>query len=209
MNPLQKIFIDKFREFESYIESSNAYYYYYDDEDSISEITEDRMEHFSELVDFSPLAEIAAKGELTSEIFSFQMEKSVLAGVKAALEQSIHRNSWFKAKTEWKPLDQLLTLFRLKELKSVGITRRGGRGKSKSFDVSSLAATFFGKQILRGLEMGRRRTLDDKELEVLKAECAKLKLTLPEIIEPTTTERFFSDSSSSEADAQSEDSPVV
>ena len=195
MNALQEILKTKVQEFSAYVTLPDSHYYMYEDERMIDEdwVNGTVFDRYTELVDFSSLGKIAAKGELSPDLFKLQVEKKILTSVKSSLEDSIERNKWFHAKTNWKPLDQLLTLFRLKELKSAGITRRGGRGKGKSFDVSTLAATFFGKQILKGLEMGRRRLLNQEELDSLKAECAKLKLTLPEVTEPTTTERFFAD----------------
>jgi len=157
----------------------------------ITHVPWDLFDRYALLVNFESISKIALGNELTPELFKVHMEKKILTSIKTALDGDPSINKWFPGNTGWKPLDQLLTLHRLKELKSVGITRRGGRGKSKTFDVSTLAATYFGKQILNGLNMGRRRSLDQKELDLLKAECAKLKLTLPEIIEPTTTERFF------------------
>ena len=196
MNELEQILRDEFKKFTEYVELPNSHYYYYDDEYLDHDHDEDELpvymfDRYAELVNFAPLIELAKQNELKPELFKIQLEKKILTGVKTALTNDIAVNKWFVAKTNWKPLDQLLTLFRLKELKSAGITRRGGRGKGKTFDVSTLAATFFGKQILNGLEMGRRRSLNQEELDLLKAECAKLKLTLPEIIEPTTTERYF------------------
>ncbi len=73
------------------------------------------------------------------------------------------------------------------------IVRRGGRSGAR-YDISELAATFYGRKILAGLKFTkRRRVLDAKEFEELKVACARIKLTLPETIELTTTEKFFTE----------------
>lgn|GEM_PF-2358271 len=188
MNPLEQVLKDKYLAFQQYLH--DTYYFYYEEDSYRDEYV--RSEYG---IDFAGLAEIAKSNELTPEVFSLQIEKKILSGVKARLAH-LPFNRKFKKQTGWKPLDQLLAIARLKELKSASITRRSGRGKGMTFDVSTLAATFFGKEILIGLDLGRRRSLNKDELEKLKAECAKLKLTLPEIIEPTTTEKFFAEQES-------------
>ena len=40
-------------------------------------------------------------------------------------------------------------------------------------------------------KMALQRVLDKDELEKLNETCAKVKLVLPETVEPTATERFF------------------
>jgi hypothetical protein len=97
----------------------------------------------------------------------------------------------FKDKVEWAPLMKLLTVIRVKELSRVKIVRKGGRGKGLRYDIADLAASFYGKKILREIAFGRRRVVDASELATIRAACAKIKLVLPEDTEPTTTERYF------------------
>lgn len=88
-------------------------------------------------------------------------------------------------------LQQLLTAARIKELSRARIVKKGGR-KKLAYDVTDLRATFYGKQLLKTAGLGdRQRVLDKDELEKLNETCAKVKLVLPETVEPTATERFF------------------
>jgi hypothetical protein len=70
--------------------------------------------------------------------------------------------------------------------------RKSRKGKM-GFDLSELQATFYGRQILAGLQLSTRRVVDKAEFETVKAAFAAIKLTLPESIEPTRTERYFVD----------------
>ena len=88
---------------------------------------------------------------------------------------------------------KVLAASRLKELARVKIIKRGGSGGAR-YDISDLSATFYGRKILEGLSHDRRRkALTSDEFTALQAACAKIKLTLPEAVEPTTTELFFDD----------------
>jgi hypothetical protein len=119
------------------------------------------------------------------------VQKALLDLLKKRFEADPAETHGFALPTEWRRLDQLVTVFRLKELAKVRIVKRGGRGNLR-IDVGEPAATFFGRQILEGVGLGaRRRVVDRQEFEKIKAECAKIKLTLPEAVEPTTTEKFF------------------
>ncbi len=178
-----------------------AYYDYY-----ISDgVSEEEYEHEYDYDDnYDPdlraLAELVHEGKTKKEVGEIEgdrealllrLEKSVISQAKAGLEADPKANRNFSDKTGWKVLDQLLAVVRLKELTQVRITQRGGRGKGLRFDVTELAATYFGKKILSGLDMQRRRSLNRDELDQVRAACAKLKLTLPEVVDPTTTEKFF------------------
>ena len=131
------------------------------------------------------------KDKVDPELFGPKIEKEILQKLKIYLQANPERNSNFKEKTDWKVLNQLLTVVRLKELSRVKIIKRGGRGKGLNYDASDLAKTFFGRKILKGQGLGRRRILKADELDKVKQDCARLKLELPEIVEPTTTEKFF------------------
>jgi hypothetical protein len=45
--------------------------------------------------------------------------------------------------------------------------------------------------LLTDAGLSRQKVLDKDELEKLQGACAKVKLVLPESVEPTTTEAFF------------------
>ena len=87
-------------------------------------------------------------------------------------------------------MQQLLTASRIRELAKARIVKKGGAKKLR-YDVSDLAATFYGKQLIKSAGLARQKVLDKDELDKLVEACAKVKLVLPETVEPTTTERFF------------------
>ena len=60
------------------------------------------------------------------------------------------------------------------------------------YDVDELWRTFYGRHVLDGLGFAKRRkVLDGAEFDKVKDEFQKIKLTLPEAVEPTTTEKYF------------------
>ena len=83
-------------------------------------------------------------------------------------------------------------IVRLKELAAVKIVKKGG-GAGLRYDITGLAATFYGKKILKSLGFVRRRVVKVDELEQLRTVCQKFKLDLPEAVEPTTTEKYFAE----------------
>ena len=93
--------------------------------------------------------------------------------------------------------NQLLTAARIKELARAKIVKKGGR-KQLRYDVADLAKTYFGKALLSEAGLARQKVLDKDELDKLTAACAKIKLTLPESTEPTTTEVFFDETKAPE-----------
>lgn len=125
------------------------------------------------------------------EVFAHRVEVMLLQIIKAYLTENPQRNWDFFEKTDWKVLNQILTVSRLKELSKVKIIKRAGRGKG-GYDMTELAETFFGAKIFQSHGLSTRRILKSDELEKVKEDCARLKLELPEIVEPTTTEKFFS-----------------
>lgn len=124
------------------------------------------------------------------EIFDGLVQKALLLLIKQKLDADPALNQRFVPTTKVPLWNQLLTAARVKELARARIVRKGGR-KQLRFDVADLAKTFFGKHLLADAGLVRQKVLDKEELEKLQAACAKIKLTLPETIEPTTTEMFF------------------
>jgi hypothetical protein len=125
-------------------------------------------------------------------VLDARIQKAVLTMVKEKLDTDPELNRRFKATTDWKVLNQLLTLARVKELTQVRIVKKGRSAGGAGFDVDELSRTFYGRQVLDGLGFTKRRkTLDKAEFEKVKAEFQKIKLTLPEAVEPTTTEKYF------------------
>lgn len=119
------------------------------------------------------------------------VEKALLVLFKRQLASEPSWNQRFRRQTGWDVLDQLLTMVRLQELAAAKITKKGGRGAGLRYDITELVNTYYGKSILEGLGMKRRRVATTEELETLRAALKKIKLELPEVIEPTTTDRFF------------------
>lgn len=123
-------------------------------------------------------------------------QKIVLGLLRARLEAEPAIAHQFVAQPGWPWLAKLIAAIRLRELASAKIVQRGARARA-SFDVSGLARTYHGKALLRSLGFERRKVLEKDELAKLEDACAKIKLTLPRVVEPTTTERFFSGEGSS------------
>jgi hypothetical protein len=120
-----------------------------------------------------------------------RIQKVLLTIVKERLDSKPEENQRFKPTTDWKILNQLLTIARLKELSRVKIVKKG-TSSGAGFYVDELAKTHYGRQVLSSLGFGKtKRKLDKDEYEKLKAEFAKIKLALPEAVEPTTTEKYF------------------
>lgn len=130
-------------------------------------------------------------------------QKVVLSLLKSKLDAEPALAHRFVAQPGWPWLAKLIAIVRLKELAGVRIVQRGARA-SGTFDCTELVRTYHGKALMRSLGFERRRILSKNELEKLEAACAQIKLTLPRVVEPTTTERFFA-SSSEEADEPAPD----
>lgn len=128
---------------------------------------------------------------LPEAVVDARVQKLLLTGIKAKLDANPSWNQQFDAVPPWKILHQLLTAARLKELMSVKIIKRG-RSNGLGYNVTELAAAFYGRQVLDGLGISKRRVILDKgEYDRLKLEFIRIKLTLPEAVDPTFTERFF------------------
>lgn len=124
-------------------------------------------------------------------ILEGRAQKAYVLAVKTQLERDPTENQKFADKITLGWLAKLVAATRLRELARVKIVKRGGSGGAR-YDISDLSATFYGHKILEGLSHDRRRrSLTVEEFGVLEQACAKIKLKLPESVEPTTTELFF------------------
>ena len=123
-------------------------------------------------------------------ILDGQVQKALVILLKQKLDAEPALNQRFAATTKVPLWNQLLTAARIKELARAHIVKKGGR-KQLRYDVADLAQTFFGKALLIEAGLARQKVLDGDELAKLVAACAKVKVTLPETTEPTTTEMFF------------------
>jgi hypothetical protein len=130
-------------------------------------------------------------GEDEEAVLDARVQKGLLTLVKARLDANPELNRRFNATTDWKFLNQLLTLARVKELTSARIVKKG-RTAGAGYDVDELSRTFYGRQVLDGLGFTKRRKiLDQTEFDQVRAEFQKIKVTLPEAVEPTATEKYF------------------
>lgn len=134
-------------------------------------------------------------GEETSDpvLAETRAQKAALVWVRDRLSEDPSRNTLFPEKTELPWLDKLLTVARVQELAKVRIVKSGKRTGVR-FDISALADTFYGRKILDGLEFSKRRSkVSREEFERIQEACARIKLALPQTVEPTTAEQFFAD----------------
>jgi hypothetical protein len=135
---------------------------------------------------------VVPQGEDEDAVLDARILKAMLTLVKERLDAKPEQNQRFKETTDGKVLQQLLTLARVKELTRVRIVKRGRKGAGAGYDVEDLGRTFYGRRILDSLGFTKRRTtLNQSEFDTVTAEFQKIKLTLPEAVEPTTTEKYF------------------
>jgi len=124
--------------------------------------------------------------------------KTTMTLVSKKLQHDVSLNQKFNDTTGNQLLDNFLKKVRLKELLNARIVKKGGSSKTSRsrvrYDISEFANSYYGSRILRKLEFGkRRRIVSEEELDTIKKECLKIKLKLPQIVEPTITEKFFTD----------------
>jgi hypothetical protein len=148
------------------------------------------QEDWPEIISFYELDKEVPEEAPSDEIFDGLTQKALAGLLKQKLDAEPALNQRFKATTPVALWNQLLMGARVKELARAKIVKKGGR-KQLRYDVADLAKTFFGKVLLSDAGLQRQKVLDKEELAKLQKSCAKVKLTLPESVEPTTTERFF------------------
>ncbi|MBX2801539.1 MAG: hypothetical protein KTR31_27935 [Myxococcales bacterium] len=147
----------------------------------------------------SPLSEEALQAlmgdtdELAPAVAEARAQKALLVWVKGQLDADLAFARGFVDKTGIAWLDKLLTVARLKELAGTRIVK-AGKSSGLRYDIGGLSATYYGRKILDGLGLSKRRTSATREeWAQIREACARIKLTLPETVEPTTTERFFAE----------------
>ncbi|MBA3539235.1 MAG: hypothetical protein H0T79_06375 [Deltaproteobacteria bacterium] len=143
-----------------------------------------------DLITYVELDKAVPETAASPEILDGQVQKALVLLLKQKLDADPAINQRFLQTTKVPLWNQLLAAARIKELARARIVKKGGR-KQLRYDVADLAKTFFGKALLTEAGLVRQKVLDKDELAQLQAACAKVKLTLPETIEPTTTEIFF------------------
>jgi hypothetical protein len=150
------------------------------------------LEDWPEVITFYELDKAVPETAPSPEVLDGLCQKALAQLLKAKLDADPSLNLRFKATTNVLLWNQLLTAARVKELAKARIVKKGGK-KQLRYDVGDLAKTFFGKAILEDAGLKRQKVLDKEELERLTASCAKVNLSLPETVEPTATEVFFSE----------------
>jgi hypothetical protein len=131
-------------------------------------------------------------GEAPEAVLDARIQKAILLLIKEGLDAQPKEQRRFRETTDWKILNQLLAAARLKELMKVKIAKVG-KSSGLRYDVAELADSFYGRKVLSSLGFSKQRySLTRDEFEKVQAEFQKIKLVLPEAVEPTTTEKFFS-----------------
>jgi hypothetical protein len=113
-------------------------------------------------------------------------------GIALKLASDPSYNRHYPAQVKSPRLQQLLVAARMRELSAARLVKRAGK-RRLYIDVGEVADTFYGALLLAQAGLGKKRVLDAAELDKLRAACAALKLTLPEVVEPTTAQRYFDD----------------
>lgn len=130
--------------------------------------------------------------EAAEAVLDARIQKSILLLIKERLDANPAENQRFKETTDWKILNQLLAAARLKELMKVKIAKVG-KASGLRYHVTELGNSFYGRKVLTALGFSKQRySLTKEEFERVHLEFQKIKLSLPEAVEPTTTEKFFS-----------------
>lgn len=161
-------------------------------EKHLSALCGDQTSPWPPVIERSELDGAVPRSAPNPEVMDGLAQKALILLLKQKLEQDPSLNQQFVAQVKNPLMQQLLVAARVKELARAKIVKKGGR-KQLRYEVTELARTFYGKQLLKTAGLERQRVLDKPELARLVEVCAKVKLALPEAIEPTTTERFFAD----------------
>lgn len=154
-----------------------------------------------EIITWFELEKAVPEEAPSPEILDGMVQKALVVLLKTKLDADPSLNQRFKASTKVPLWNQLLTGARVKELARAKIVKLGGR-KQLRYDVADLVKTFFGKALLADAGLARQKVLDKDELEKLEAACAKVKLVLPQTVEPTTTEMFFDEVIAAQVEAK-------
>ncbi|MEZ4370348.1 MAG: hypothetical protein R3B07_05965 [Polyangiaceae bacterium] len=136
-------------------------------------------------------AKLGSVRGLDATLLQARVEKAAMTALTTKLESEPLTLNRFVDKPPLKWVAAVVTRARLLELSRVHIVRRASR-VSKGYDISELAGSYYGRQVLGKLSFSnRRRVVDADEMATIKQAFAGIKLTLPEVVERTTTEKFF------------------
>ena len=161
-------------------DEDDDYYSYHYSRDAILE-ADDVREQLKPLDDVEPA------------VMESRVQNAIMQLLKGYLDHEPAFNSQFVSQTPWKWLNQLLLAARIKELAGVKVVRKGRRS-GMGYDITELVGSYYGRQILQTLNfnVSRKRVVNKDEFELIGKACEKIKLKLPEVVQPTTTEQFFS-----------------
>lgn len=119
--------------------------------------------------------------------FSLYLLKEITLMLK---NEEINHNDFFlhnmRENALWHPLTKLILAKRIEELKKCKVLKKG-----KKYDISGLKKTYLGNVIADKLGFTRRSVLSDQEYEKIISTIKKLKYEVPVTIQPTETEKFF------------------
>ena len=118
-------------------------------------------------------------------------QKAALLQLRDQLKRQPAQAHRFPQRTGVGWMDKLLAGARLRELAAVRIVK-AGKSSGLRYNIKELGGTWYGRRVLDSLGFSKRRTsVDKEEYAKIAASFERINLTLPQTIEPTTTERFF------------------
>lgn len=132
--------------------------------------------------------------DLSLDNFKRKFFTSFLKGVASLVrdDELDHRDFNLNALKEtkaWKALAKVILLKRIKELQDCQVEKKG-----KKYYIQDLKETYFGKYIMRRLQISLRRSvLEEGEYQRIVKAIQKLDYKVPVVVQPTETESFFSD----------------
>ncbi len=132
--------------------------------------------------------------DITLDNFKRQFFTDFIKGIISLIKDDVlnHRDFDLKALKErkaWKTLAKVILYKRIKELQDCQVEKKG-----KKYYIQELKDTYFGTFIMKRLELSLRRTvLEENEYNKIVKVIQKLEYKVPVIVQPTETERFFTD----------------
>ena len=135
----------------------------------------------------------SVKDYVSAEDFKRKFSLYFLKEITIMLKnEEINHNDFFldnmRESALWQTLTKLILAKRIEELKKCKVLKKG-----KKYDISGLRKTYLGNVIVDKLGFARRSVLSDQEYETIITTIKKLKYEVPVTIQPTETEKFFSD----------------
>ena len=158
--------------------------------DDLEKVFFGNMDNFSDLI-LKLMKKITVYVDSNDFIRKFKIEFLKELMVMLKKKEINHRdfNLEFMLDEIWQPLKRVILGIRIEELKTSKVLKDG-----KKYDISGLRATYLGDWILVKLGFGKRKfKLTEEEYNKVLSQIRKLKFDVPITVEPTTTEKFFTD----------------